>query len=201
MSSIVEFWRRCNGPIHPDDQSLLDNAPGVFNLDYPPPAYIGDIESAPIVLLSGNGGYDAQMTPAEYPTSDARTRAIQRLHNPGPVEPADVSPYYARRNYAKWILSGQLALVNAVAYRSVNITPKVRRIASVLPSSKAHRYWLQHEAILSAKSGERLIVAHRYAMWGLKRLECPAWVHFTSAAISPDLPNATIQIIGNFLSH
>ena len=78
MNSIVEFWKNCNGPVHPEDQNFLDGAPGVFNLSYPPPAYIGDIENAPIVLLNGNGGYNAQVT---LPNSPMRMRMLKQFRD------------------------------------------------------------------------------------------------------------------------
>lgn len=166
VSSIVAFWRECDSMVHPADAELLSSKPSIFNLDYPPPAYVGDIDNARVVLLNGNGGYDSVMTPAEYPDTAARSRAINRLHYPGPIEPSEVSPYYAACNYAKWLRSGELALVNALPYRSINITTEVRQVARSLPSSMRHKRWLTDEVFPDAQKGNRLVIAHRYALWG-----------------------------------
>lgn len=110
VSRIVLFWRECTGPIHPADLCLAEELHAVFNLDYPPPAFIGDIENAPVVLLNGNGGYNAT-TPAEFPDRLAVERALRSLHHPGPADAVGTSPYYLARNYAQWLLSGEMALV------------------------------------------------------------------------------------------
>jgi hypothetical protein len=74
-SSIVKFWRRTSGAIHPADADVLSTAPYLFNLDYPPPAYVGDIENASVVLLNGNGGYKPE-TKLEFPDSASIDRAL-----------------------------------------------------------------------------------------------------------------------------
>ena len=200
VSSIVAHWRACKGPIHPADNHLAPEMRTIFNLDYPPPAFVGDVEKAPVILLNGNGAYDPGITPAEFPNEEAVERALNRLHHPGPVEPAEVSPYYALRNYAHWLRSGQMALANAVAYRSERITTLVRRVAKRLPSFKVHQLWLWNEVFLAAGRGERLVIAHRSGLWKLRIADVPSGVHFTAAPISPDLPRATCELIHEFLA-
>jgi hypothetical protein len=197
-SSIVSHWRACIGNVYPLDREALSEAHGVFNLDYPPPAYVGDVERAPVILLNGSGGYDPLMTPGEFPDQSAIDRALDRLHNSSPVEPGEVSPYYAARNYADLIGSGALALVNAVPYRSPTITNAVRKVAKILPSTRVHVAWLQGEVLPAAQRGTRLVIAHRFKLWGLTTGQNLPGVHFTSAAISKDLPHTTLAEISRF---
>jgi hypothetical protein len=199
-SSIVRFWRRATGPVHPDDADILAGAPGLFNLDYPPPAFVGDIDNAPVVLLNGNGGYKQAVTPAEFPDAPSAERAIKRLHCPAPIDPADVSSYYARVNYARWLISGQLAMVNAVAYRAPRITGDVARIARKLPSTQAHIRWLNDEVMPAARSGRRYIIAHRNRLWDLKKASGLPGVHFTSNPVSEYLSSETLFEIETFLN-
>ena len=152
-SSIVEFWRQSNGAIHPADTAVLATVPNLFNLDFPPPAYVGDIESARVILLNGNGGYKPKVTPLEFPDRIAVERAINRLHHPAPIERSDVCSYYADANYARWLQSGELAMVNAIAYRAPEITEDVARISKKLPSTLLHIHWLRVEAIMQFDLG------------------------------------------------
>ena len=199
-SSIVAHWRQCTGAVHPADIEALSTMHGLFNLDYPPPAYIGDIENAPLILLNGNGGYSPDRTPCEYCDQAAYDRALDRLHNPGPIEPAEVSRYYADRNYAQWLRSGQMALVNAVAYRSPEITYRVCRLAPNLPSVNVHLSWLNNEALPAARERQRFVIAHRNRLWNLKRDKPIPGVHFTKVARSKDLDGDTIVEIDRFLT-
>ncbi len=68
-TSIVNYWRRLEGPLHPDDKAVFDVHYHSFNLNFPPPAFIGDVENAPVVLLEANGGYDPVVTPS-LPSSE-----------------------------------------------------------------------------------------------------------------------------------
>ena len=138
----------------------MDELSSLFNLDYPPPAYVGAVDTAPVILLSGNGGYNINMTPGEFSVPGSVEQAIERLHNPAKVNPEDVSPYYAARNYDEFLRSGKLTMANAGAYRSVNITPAIRKLTKHLPSALAHKKWLLEEAKPSSASGDRLIIAH-----------------------------------------
>jgi hypothetical protein len=140
------------------------------------------------------------MTPGEFPDQSAVDRAVERLHNPSPVEPREASPYYAARNYADLIRSGALALVNAVPYRSRTITEAVRKVAKFLPSTRIHVAWLLGEVLPAAQRGTRLVIAHRFRLWGLKDGQGLPGVHFTSAAISKDLPHSTLAEISRFMT-
>ncbi|PWK56260.1 hypothetical protein C8D95_105328 [Silicimonas algicola] len=195
-NSLVEHWRRLHGPVHPDDMHVLANLPHSFNVDYPPPAFIGDIVNAPVVLLDANCAYDPTLTPSGFSNREAYVRFVQLLHEPCPVEPASIAPYYGKRNYRSLIASGRLAVVNAVPYRSRGISrePENRRIAERLPSTQVHRDWLRNELIPAAARGERLVVVHRTSLWKISRREddLPNVV-FTPNPRSPDLSRWVLE--------
>ncbi len=187
---LVEFWSRLNGAIHPDDVSTFANFPSHgFNLDYPPPAYWGDVRNAPILILDNNGGYDPNETPAEFASSEAIERHLARLRGSIPFRMEDVPPYYQRLNFADWLAGGQAALINAVAYRSLDSnSPNVRRLAKLLPSANLHRRWLREVALPQALRGERLLIIHRWSLWNLGHGEIHGGsIVWSTAPRSPNL--------------
>ena len=201
-SSIVQHWRKLSGAVHPDDLYAFKNHQHSFNLDFPPPAYIGDIDNAPVVLLDANGGYDAVVTPNEFSQPDSFEKYMDMLHFPKAIDTISVAPYYARRNYASLIKSGRLALVNAVAYRSTSISkePQNKRLLEKLASTRVHREWLRGELIPSAKAGKRLIIAHRNGLWNFRTVEGPiAGVIFTTNPVSADLSKDVLAEIKAFV--
>ena len=132
---IIRHWSQLNGSVHPLDESVLAANKHCFNLDYPPPAFIGDIINAPVILLDANGGYDPVVTPTEFADLGSTDRFLDLLRNPRALHPGLIAPYYGARNFAELIAAGELALVNAVAYRSRSISrePANRRVAELLP--------------------------------------------------------------------
>ncbi len=88
---LVQFWSRLRGSVHPDDAATFaaygtDHA---YNLDFPPPAYWGDVVNAPVLILDNNGGYDPGVTPREFESANAAERHRQRLREPAPLNLAD----------------------------------------------------------------------------------------------------------------
>ena len=207
--ALVEHWSRLadgadsekTGPFaHPDDAELFRTREHSFNLDFPPPAFIGDILNAPVVMLDANGGYHPSATPWEFSQPGAIERYLDCLRHPQPADRDQVAPYYRDRNYSKLLFSGELALVNAVAYRSRRISqePENRRLAELLPSTRVHRDWLQG-VFRSAARGERFVVVHRNRLWKLNRKEERPGVYFTTNPVSKDLSAKALEIIRRFL--
>lgn len=199
---LVRHWSQLNGSIHPLDAPVFDTNPHCFNLDHPPPAFIGDVINAPIILLEANGGYDPVVTPSEFAAPDANDRYLDLLRNPRAVHPGQIAPYYGARNYADLIASGDVALVNAVAYRSAAISrePDNRRLAEKLPSTAVHRAWLRDVLVPAASRGERLIIAHRTGLWKIKRSEPKLHgVVFTTNPVSADMSRAVLAEMRSFL--
>lgn len=200
QSKLVEHWRQLDDAVHPSDASVFNSCPHTFNLDWPPPAYIGDVFNAPFVLLMMNGGYDPKMTPAEFPNRAAIDRFIELLHNPRPVNPRSISPYYDAGNYGQHIASGRLVLVNAIAYRSGKLSdePKNAKLAERLPSTLLHRQWLREELVPQALSGDRVIIAHRNGMWRLRKHEFQhSNIIFTNSGASPYLPRPVLDVLSD----
>jgi hypothetical protein len=193
-SSLVEHWRKLTGAVHPDDVKAFAHGSQGFHLGYPPPAYIGAVDTAPVVILMKNGGYDPKMTPAEFLEPDSVAKYLDRLHNPGPVEPADVSPYYENLQVADHLRSGKVAIVNAVAYRfgrGIEKSPVTRR----LPSLAVHRNWLVRELLPAAERQERLVIAHRVGLWNMPPFSGQAAVIRTTNPVSPFLMEEVLQAI------
>ena len=195
-SMIVEHWRRLDGAVHPDDRPIFESHPHSFNLDFPPPAYLGDIENAPFVVLMMNGGYDASDTPMEFSGAGAVDAYLDRLHNPRPADLETLAPYYARPNYAQHLVRARLALVNAIAYRSGKLSeePENKHLAQRLPSTLLHIQWLRDELLPSATERERVIIAHRNGMWNLRHNDREhSNMIVTGSGASPHLPRYVLD--------
>ena len=174
---LVRHWRKLTGKtrlngkdvyVHPDDMDVFRNCTRKhsFNFDYPPPAYVGDIVSAPVVMLMTNGGY-SDGTQNEFSEQGDAERYLERLHDPGLMQPDGYSQYYLKWNYTKFLADGDLVLVNAVAYRSPGFSYDNQKIADKLPSVELHRRWLREDLLPAAADDERLVVAHRHRHWKL----------------------------------
>ena len=190
---LSEYWSKLNGAVHPADVLEFELRPDHgFNLQFPPPAFIGDIINAPIIILENNGGYSASLTPAEFPDQNADDEFRDMLSKPRPVSRNErtISPYYLERNYTQWLVDGVAALVNGVAYRSVDGKAKhVNKMTKSLPSALFHQQWLRQVLLPQAERGDRFIIVHRWTRWNRAAealRDCPNAV-FSSAPVSPNL--------------
>jgi hypothetical protein len=64
--AIVRHWSHLSDAVHPSDAPVFYANKHSFNLEFPPPAFIGDIINAPVILLDANGGFDPIVTPNEF---------------------------------------------------------------------------------------------------------------------------------------
>lgn len=164
---LAEYWSRCTGNIHPDDTAVFADpkyAGHGYNLDFPPPAFIGDVKTALIIILDNNGGFSND-TYREFPDECSRQEYLRRLAHPQPTD-AKTAPYYRDLNCFDWLADGRAVLVNGVAYRSPGSNSQyVWRIAKQLPSARRHQDWLLKEILPQAARGERLVIVHRLGMW------------------------------------
>lgn len=165
-SSIREFWRRLEGSVHPDDEKWFAAHPHTFNLDFPPPAFLGNVDTAPIIILMANGGYDPTETPTEFQTASDHVEHRCWLSGTGGI-PSRFSPYYQRNALFPWVRDGSAVIVNAIAYRSPKISeePHNQRVGRLLPSWRVHQQWLKEEVLPTVRSGKRRLVAHRFSLW------------------------------------
>lgn len=206
MSALTDFWASIDGPVHSADREVLnqrDPAALILNRDFPPPAFVGDVDNAPIIILMSNGGFDAQQTPAEFPDQKTVQGYINYLRRPRPIEPGLISPYYARHYAAPLIRQGSVAIVNACAYRSnraMNSTGRLKTLANLLPSVLTARSWAQKELVSAASSGDRLVIVHRPGLWNFPPGDGPNFVQ----AVDPEwarkaLPYRFRVLIEHFL--
>jgi hypothetical protein len=204
ISSVREFWRRLDSTVHPDDEPYFRANHHTFNLDFPPPAFIGDVDNAPIVILMLNGGYDCDRTPKEFAEPRDCAEYLSWIKGERSQFPKNLSAYYTESPEFPWVREGKAVIVNAVAYRSKGITRELenRRLAERLPSVKAHRLWLRNEVLPDAKKGRRMIVAHRCGLWNFSSSEFrgTANVYHSKNPVSPYLTDDLRERMKSFLN-
>ncbi|PYE40486.1 hypothetical protein DFI02_1151 [Rhizobium sp. PP-F2F-G20b] len=169
MSIIQDHWRQLVGNVHRADETAFEAAPQhTFNLSFPPPAFTGNLD-APIVVLTSNGGYKAGKTEAEFPNDEAIAEYRAYLKSEVNRLPTHLSSYYSAGPFSKMIEDGSVVLVNAVPYRSPQLSrePENRKVALRLGSLAVHRKWLLEELLPQARSGNRFVFAHRNGWWGV----------------------------------
>lgn len=198
-ADLSKYWSHVRksgkGWIHPEDEEVLSKQRHSFNLDFPPPAFVGDVTTARILILLANGGYDPTVTPLEFVAPGSEAKYLRRLSAPQEANWAEVSPYYRDVNYAELVFSGKAALVNACAYRSPKISqePDNQRLLSRLPSVRFNRAWLIEEILPQVKSGTRFIVAKRHGLWAL-----PETVRSSKGVLfdrAPQNPNMSTDVL------
>jgi hypothetical protein len=167
-SSMRRYWAQLTGSVHPEDEKVFAAHPKhTFNLDFPPPAYIGDIDKAPIVVLMSNGGYVPKIVATEFP--DDTSISVYRNYIRGEILtlPPRLARYYATGHVGAWISAGKAVLVNAVPYRSRKLSqePENQKVAELLPSLAAHRDWFAKEVLPAAVACRRFVLVHRNGWW------------------------------------
>lgn len=207
ISSIRKYWQHLESAVHPEDAPVFASHPRhTFNLDFPPPAFIGDVDNAPVVILLLNGGYDPDKTPAEFARPTDCIEFLDWLKGTRTAIPTNLSAYYTQQAVFPWVREGSAVIVNAVAYRSPKITDKSesenRNLAKLLPSTKVHNLWLRDELLPDVRNGKRCLVAHRWSLWdfGPETVGPLANVHFSRAPASPYLSNDLKAEIGSWLA-
>jgi hypothetical protein len=204
-SLIREFWKSLELSVHPEDARAFATYPHTFNLDFPPPAFVGDVDSAPVVILMLNGGYDPEKTPLEFPTPGDMQEHVQWLKGERKQPPCRLSSYYTEQNYIfEKVLSGHAVIVNACAYRSRKLRAEkdnFRLAEKHLQSVRIHQRWLREEVLPAARNGTRLIAAHRWGLWDFQSKVIPpaANVYYSRNPQSSSLPLSTRAAIASFL--
>lgn len=195
-ANLSKYWSQIrktqNSWMHPDDKALLSSEPHSFNLHFPPPAFVGDVSTAKVIILVANGGYDSEVTPREFEAPDSAARYLRRLSNPSTANWSEVAPYYRGVNYAELIFSGKAAAVNACAYRSRKISkePENKRLLEKLPSVHFTRAWLLEEILPKVEAGKCFIVGKRHGLWNLpETVKNHGGFVLDPAPVSPHLSN------------
>lgn len=207
VHEIVEFWSQLQRDdatgrwFHPADRAALQ-AQHSFNLDYPVSPYVGRIESANVIILGANAGYDPTITPSEFPSQSKIDSYVERVRDPENSDWSFVSTYYGKVNYGSLIVEGRAALINACPYRSPKISeePENRKVLKSLPSLNFNRRWLVEAVLPLAKQGKRLIVAKRAGLWNLSdTVKHADGVVSDPAPVSPQITSTAWQAVRDFL--
>ncbi len=199
QSSIADFWSRLRGPVHPDDEAYFRDNPDVgalFQKNFIPSAFFGDVLNAKVILCYGNGGPEGDQ---EFYRNPAMQEALlDHIRNPGPVDPSRFFDYFDDQWFSTLIKDGQAVLVNAVAYRSKDMNALTVANTREIPSVKVARAWIQL-ACSEANGGHRLVVFQRNRLWGIKRHDSPGVVFATNPR-SKSLSGVTRGAITNYLN-
>jgi hypothetical protein len=174
-----------------------------LNLDFPPPAFVGDVTTARIFILMANGGFDADLTPREFASPDAAEIYRQALRKPRRSTSQYTSLYYMRGAMGEWLSLGKAAVVNALAYRSPKISgePENRKLADHLPSVVFHRRWLRTQLLPAAEAGKVLVIIKRPPLWGVFTGErAGSYVLYPTNPVSPYLSRTVEQHAREFLA-
>lgn len=204
-TELAKYWGQLEDSVHPDDKHVFAKEEDHgFNLDFPPPAFIGDVVNAQVIILDNNGGFNPRLTPAEFPDEEACEEYRYSLANPRPVDPSarSMSPYYVSRNFSNWLIGGEAALINGVAYRSKDGGAKgVARLTKTLPSALFHQRWLREMLVPLVQKKERFVVVHRWSRWNkaTDSLRGLPNVIFSEAPISKDLTAKEYEAAHRFL--
>lgn len=173
-SRIREFWRKLDGPVHPQDETFFEanpDAKSVFHLFLPPPAFIGDVDGARVIVLMMNGNYKPGITESHFPDQASQSEYIRYIRGEQTQMPTNLAGYYRTGPLAAWLENGTAALVNAVAYRAPALTkvPGIMKKISGLPSFAEHLAWVTEDLIPHAQQGHRFLLVHRNGLWRLPR--------------------------------
>jgi hypothetical protein len=184
-SSLRRFWARLEDSVHPDDKPIFAEHPRhTFNLKFPPPAFVGDVDAAPIVILMSNGGYKPGITEAEF--RDEASISEHRRYIRGEVHalPPRLASYYATGRVGEWIYTGRAVLVNAVPYRSPSLSKEAdnKNVAKHLRSLAAHQRWVMQEVLPEATRCRRFLLVHRNGWWKIPERMAGQCVLFSDAA-------------------
>jgi hypothetical protein len=116
-----------------------------------------------------NGGYKQGVTEAEFPNDASVSEFRNYIRGETLSLPSKLAHYYARGQVGRWISDGKAAIVNAVPYRSPQLSSEKpnQKIAKKLAARAVHRRWLLGEVLPEAAQGGRFVFVHRNGWWGV----------------------------------
>ena len=179
---LFDFWATLppQACVHPKDRPILDQYPGIFELDIPPGHVNGPLKTAPVVACYLNPGFEEEDR-AWFNRERERAKLFRQVHG------EDRFPLWFPR-WRKWYLervwdrkrigeeqlAQTVAIFNVCAYASPDAQQLQPEIIQRLPSSQMARCYLREVLIPQARRGERfLVIARGHREWGVDRsLEC-----------------------------
>jgi hypothetical protein len=183
--NFFDFWARAiasvsasaGTQVHPDDRVTLATNSHEFVLDALIGPWMGPLRTAPVVLLTLNGGIgdggEVERREASFP--DARAWMAKNLEGNSSLPSFATNPGGRRWTEGKLAQFGlsyesaasKVSFVNLIAYRSKN-GAKDMRMADRLPSSLMLKSWMRDTLFPEAEAGRRIVVCLRSARpWGL----------------------------------
>jgi hypothetical protein len=177
---FMKFWSKAipNLHVHPDDEAALSNNNHEFELNALIGPWMGPIRTAPVVLLTLNGGLmgnGEEARAAQLPA--ARAFAAHNLTGDAPLpdwhaigNPAGLG--WTTGRLTQFGLSykqaaDKVAFINLIPYKSKE-GAKDMPMADRLPSARMMRAWARDTLFKQAEAGERIVVCLRSARtWGL----------------------------------
>jgi hypothetical protein len=178
--ALLQFWSKAipNLQVHPDDGSALNANNHSLALDTLIGPWMGPIRTAPVVLLTLNGGLAGngeEARAAQLPA--ARAFTAHNLTGDAPLpdwhaigNPAGLG--WTTGRLSQFGLSykqaaDKVAFINLMPYKSKE-GAKDMRMADRLPSARMMRAWARDSLFRQAETGERIVVCLRSAKtWGL----------------------------------
>jgi hypothetical protein len=201
MASLGEFWSTLDGPVHPEDEKHFRVRPETaapFQTGFVPSAFFGDVVNAPVILCYGNGGSEDEQE--FYRSPSLQSALLNHIRNPGPIDPTRFFDYFANQFFTPLIADGRAALVSAVAYRSVNMSSLSQGNTRDIPSVRVARTWIG-EICRQAAEGSRLVVFHRWGLWGVSPTDDSGPnVIFSTSPASKHLPMSIRDHIRRYLA-
>jgi hypothetical protein len=171
---LLAYWARCTDlHVHPDDETALRENTNAFRLDALIGPWMGPIKTAPVVVLTLNGGFNgAEVEEAKNPV--ARRWTANNLQGASPLPDFAANPLgrvWTQRILGKFGLSyahaSAVSFVNLIPYRSYAGANDLR-MAERLKSARLVRDWARTTLFPEAETGRRVVVCARSVRaWGL----------------------------------
>ncbi len=211
---IFKFWSEIKHgeKIHPADKDVLGRInpdKHGFSTDCLPACYMGNLRSAPIVLLYLSPGF------GEQDLKDAKSKAgkdyyFRRWKGDEPLPSPDGAGHSWLKSRTKIFgdydfIKDKIAVLNIGAYHSKDVRSYSSLLA--LPSSRTSLSWAQNFLFPQAEAGKRVVICMRSAAyWGLesgkqygKALFAPHVTrsgHMIQNSQYPKIINAAKKLIG-----
>jgi len=112
--------------------------------------------------------YQMVGTTREFPTDRDSDEYRDWLKGVRVDPPQSLSAYYKDDPLYDLVEGRQLVIVNAVAYRVVDVNAN-RSLAERLPSVRVHREWFQNELVPDAVRGTRLVILQQWSLWKTRK--------------------------------
>src|SRR5262249_34503233 len=164
---FLRFWEKVKPSlhIHPDDAMALKSHRHALELGALVGPFMGPVRSAPVVLLTLNGGFNGAEI-AEAKVQSARDEMAYNLGGNAPLPTFATNPkgrVWAEARLRQFGLNYQnagskVAFINLIPYRSSEGSKDKKRMIPHLASSRIVLAWACDTLFREAESGKRVVV-------------------------------------------